>query len=632
LTGHIPKPLLPVWGRPVIGHTLNRLHEAGVTDVLVNLHHAPQPLWDYLRSQPVPGLRIQCSFEPAILGTGGALRHAAWFVDDTPFWMVNGDILFEADLAPLLKTFIRRPIAALWMTRWAGPRTVELKHNRVVSFRSSSPGTPNAATFTGLHLVSPDILGFLPDQDFSTIIDAYAAAMKCGQHVAGIELPHSYWTDIGTPDAYRQAHADTWMACRKGRPGGRCVPAGTQRTIRALRKTGVVVRGFAALSAGVRIARGAILEDSVVMDGVTIGPNAVLSRALVAPGLTLDAQRLEGMAVHLADLEDANIEEAAGLIGMNALQTQAFLFPARASGRRFIRLVCGSRRAIVIQYTDERPDNTQFTSSARFLRRVGLPVPAILLDQPERRLILVEDLGDTNLLDRLAQTKKQDVQSLYRPVLDLVVALHHPRVLRAARRAGLPVNPPFSPALYEWERELFLEHFIIRRMGLTASEASGVMAELSVLGDGLSGAGTALLHRDLQSTNIQWHRGRPVLIDFQSMRVGPPLYDVASLLCDPYASMDADVQTQLLAYYIRQTDEAVGDYFWPCAVQRLVQALGAYGRISAQPATSDFSRHIIPGLIMLDRALQYVDNLGGLGVLVRRALDREQARSLKRGR
>ena len=127
-----------------------------------------------------------------------------------------------------------------------------------------------------------------------------------------------------------------------------------------------------------------------------------------------------------------------------------------------------------------------------------------------------------------------------------------------------------------------------------------------------------LVHRDLQSSNILLFRGQPVFIDFQGMRLGPAAYDLASLLCDPYVMLSARLQERLLEYYLSRSGRrgGSGESFWLAAVERLAQALGAYGRLSALPGLARFARHIPRALRMMARAM---DHLAGLEHLRRLA-------------
>ena len=181
LTAATPKPLLPLWGTPLLDHTMALLRGWGVNDVLLNLHHGADAILRHLRRTVHPGLRVTLSFEPAILGTGGALRRAEWFLGDAPFWLVNADVAADLEPAPLLRAAARpRTLAALWLTDRAGPRTVELRRGRIASFRSPIAGQPGTYTFCGLHLLSPRILRFLPPAGFATIVGAYEAAVRAG--------------------------------------------------------------------------------------------------------------------------------------------------------------------------------------------------------------------------------------------------------------------------------------------------------------------------------------------------------------------------------------------------------------------------------------------------------------------
>lgn len=209
LTDALPKPMLPLWGVPMIRHTLEMLRSWGVREAVLNLHHAPGPMIRYLAAHPVDGLRVSCLWEPEILGTGGTLRQAAGFIGDAPFWLVNADIFARPDPAPLLRAWTatrRPPIAVCWLTEDAGPRTVLCERGTIRDFNSPDRGH---ATFCGLQLLDSRILRHLLPSGPDSIIDAYRRAQAAGHRVAGVLEPGAYWADMGTPDRYIQAHRDT---------------------------------------------------------------------------------------------------------------------------------------------------------------------------------------------------------------------------------------------------------------------------------------------------------------------------------------------------------------------------------------------------------------------------------------
>ena len=91
-TDTMPKPMVPVAGVPIIGHTLRKLDEAGVKDVMVNLHHLPEVLENYLKTIQRP--QIHYSHEDALLDTGGGVQKVLPFFEEQDFFMINGDALW----------------------------------------------------------------------------------------------------------------------------------------------------------------------------------------------------------------------------------------------------------------------------------------------------------------------------------------------------------------------------------------------------------------------------------------------------------------------------------------------------------------------------------------------------------
>ena len=111
--------------------------------------------------------------------------------------------------------------------------------------------------------------------------------------------------------------------------------------------------------------------------------------------------------------------------------------------------------------------------------------------------------------------------------------------------------------------------------------------------------------------------GEPYFIDFQGMRFGNPFYDLASLLCDPYVSIPDEGREELLSfYYVLSSQELDWDAFqgsfWDASVERLMQALGAYGFLGKVKGLEDFLGYIPAGLNNLDLAASHVPSLASL--------------------
>ena len=103
LTDHCPKALVPVAGRPMLEHVIQRLRNAGFNDLIINIHHQGEQIIEYLKKHPFPKTTIRISDERDILlDTGGGIKHAAPFLNgDEPFLVHNVDIFSNIDLKEL---------------------------------------------------------------------------------------------------------------------------------------------------------------------------------------------------------------------------------------------------------------------------------------------------------------------------------------------------------------------------------------------------------------------------------------------------------------------------------------------------------------------------------------------------
>ena len=182
-------------------------------------------------------------------------------------------------------------------------------------------------------------------------------------------------------------------------------------------------------------------------------------------------------------------------------------------------------------------------------------------------------------------------------------------------RRRISFAPSFSRGLYQWEHELFSRHFLADTARIHSNSIGRILRELSALPHVLMKQPYTLIHRDLQSSNVMVKRGRPIFIDFQGMRFGPALYDLASLVCDPYTALDEMTREKLIAHYAartKQNEQKVFRLFSYAAVQRLVQALGAFGRIRKIRGMEHFAQYIHPALMQLEHTLSHLNGFDEL--------------------
>jgi len=611
LSYDLPKALMPLWGKPLVGHLITMMIRWGVREVLVNLHHRADDMMRYLRSQTGGGVRINMSFEPEILGTGGALRKAEWFVGNDPFWVANTDIAADVQAEPFVESFRRTdPVAVLWLDPRKGPRTVEAAGGRIISFRGGTAGCRGGFTFCGLQLVAPELMGYLPPTGFSGVITAYEKAMSAGRTVAGVVVQDSFWSDLGTPDTYIETHAAVMHSWKNREPGACLFNPASLRKNRELTRRKVVVHGFASIADTAIVEPGSRLENSVLWDGAWIKSGSRLTGAIAARDVKIGGSA-DGVVVRADVLTDVKtVARALDRLGWSRGRVAAQLMPERGSDRAFTLLFNERKRAVLMKYGTARPENARYAGHAVFLRQLGVAVPSILADIPTDRIMVMEYLGSASLEAMAPSLSRTGLLNCYRRVLDCALRLHIPVSSRSQR--DLPdMEPPFCSRMYKWERGLMERYYLTERLKLKPAVIKQVMEDLRKVSSALLNQPRVLVHRDFQSSNVLWHGGKPYLIDFQGMRAGPAVYDIASLLCDPYVMLDEDAQIELLDYYRNRCSHSriTEDSFWYGAVERLAQALGAFGRLADQPATARFAAYIDPAVVMMHRALSHLKGL-----------------------
>ncbi|MCO5061076.1 MAG: sugar phosphate nucleotidyltransferase [Kiritimatiellae bacterium] len=590
LTRETPKPLLPIWNVPNLERALAMVRGWGVRDVLVNVHHRAERIVEYLRARRSDELRIAISFEPEILGTGGALRKAEWFFSgEEPVWIVNGDVVADVDPRPILQAYRgRRTIAAAWVHGAAGPRTVDVVRGRIVNFQSARAGAPGTFTFCGVQLVNPALVrresGFVDAEvKFGSLITAYERAQRAGWVVAGVEVPGSFWADIGTPAQ--------WLAAHRALAGD---------------------RDFRAIDPSARIHRGAVVENSIICAGATLGPHARVSNAIVAAGTRVDCAVSYLALPAGAALSSAELD-AVRALKWNEAETTALPLGPRGSSRAYTRLAWGPERAILVQYDAARRENALHAPHTRALRSLRIPVPAVRVDRPDSQIAVFEDLGDESLLAWQRGRSVAEVRAMYERVLEIVLRFHE-RGEVEARRRGWELMPAFRPTLYRWERNYFADEMLRKREQLPEEQIARILRELAGVSKRFAGVSPVLVHRDLQSSNVMICAGRPWLIDYQGMRLGPAVYDLASLLCDPYVELPDELALHFLHYYAARSRSGrqIVDLFWHGAIQRLAQALGAFAKLGSQAGTRAFALHIPAARRAMARALREVSGCAAL--------------------
>ncbi len=270
------------------------------------------------------------------------------------------------------------------------------------------------------------------------------------------------------------------------------------------------------------------------------------------------------------------------------------------SGRKFYRIATTHNDSmIVVKYTPQRLENLRYVEIAQMLATSGVSVPAIYFHDAEEGLIWMQDLGEHDLWS-LRGAPCEERRAGYRLALE-AIAVVHVDATRAFESRPLALEMEFDQQLYLWEQGYFLEHCLGGIFSLTGKQIQryAELPALEAMAADLAREDRTLVHRDFQSQNVMLREGSAWLIDFQGMRPGLPHYDLASLLYDPYVDLTPQDREVLVVEYksiIRSRGGEIGAQFDSiyarCAMQRLMQALGAYGFLGLKCGRSEFLMHV----------------------------------------
>lgn len=225
LTDSRPKALVEIGGRTLLEITLARLRAFGVSEVIINVHHFADMIVEYLKANQNFGMRIEVSREDGLLDTGGGLKKAAWFFGEDfdrsaePFILHNVDVISTIDLRHMVQFHIDyQALATLGVQdrqtlryllfdealQLCGRRVGQDGENELVG--SSQPA--QALAFSGVHVISPRLLGLMSEEGAFSIITTYLRLAAQGEKILGFRADEYYWLDLGTPENIAQAAED----------------------------------------------------------------------------------------------------------------------------------------------------------------------------------------------------------------------------------------------------------------------------------------------------------------------------------------------------------------------------------------------------------------------------------------
>jgi NDP-sugar pyrophosphorylase family protein len=287
LTEDRTKPAIPILGKPLVGYVAEYLAGYGIDEIVVNLHHRPESVRRVLGDGGRFGVKLHYVEEPVILGTSGALDNTREFFERETFVVVNGKIITDIDLNAAIETHRKmNALATLVLlpnVRRERFSIVETEAGRIKGFGRMPVETderPAPLMFTGVHIMEPRILEYVPRGVFSdSVTNVYPKAMANGEILAA-HVASGKWRELSTLKRYLDISIELL------REQGMTLSAGANNLVPAT----ATVRDSVFWD-DVEVGEGARINRAVLADKVKIGANEVIENAVVVPRRLVEGKK-----------------------------------------------------------------------------------------------------------------------------------------------------------------------------------------------------------------------------------------------------------------------------------------------------------------------------------------------------
>lgn len=295
LTDEIPKPLLPVFQKPLITFAIDSLLASGIKKISFNTRYLFEKFYQEFQVKENPSLQstgfyqnypLEVFRETEHLDSGGGIRNAGSFLEQSTFLIHNGDIFSDISFKKLVAHHrASGALATLVLRQSGGTANVHYdeKNNRVLDLRGHLQKGQNTPTFVyaGIAVAEAELISWIEPKGPVSIVDSLLNAMKAGQHIAGFVSHSGFWSDLGTPENYLGAH----LNIKKWNPDyplkNHELPWPTPIHPLASIDPSLKLEGTVVIGAGASIGKNVHLDNSIILAGAHIKDDTTLSNVIV---------------------------------------------------------------------------------------------------------------------------------------------------------------------------------------------------------------------------------------------------------------------------------------------------------------------------------------------------------------
>lgn len=209
LTEKLPKPMIPVFGKPLIEYAFDHLNALGINQFIVNTHHCAKAYTDHFKNNHYKKTPITFTHEPVLLDTGGGIDNVSELLSPEPFLVYNGDILTDLPIIDLTKHHSNNKniVTLALRTKGEGKHiALNSESGKVTDIRNLlHSGNMGTYQFTGIYACDPHFLSYLQHKERHSVIPVFLKLIQ-ENLLGGVVIDDGKWWDLGNRSNYLDAH------------------------------------------------------------------------------------------------------------------------------------------------------------------------------------------------------------------------------------------------------------------------------------------------------------------------------------------------------------------------------------------------------------------------------------------
>jgi len=280
LTDDLPKPLIPIFQRPLITFALDHLLDVGVDKFVINTHRRPELFQSFFNRSDYGGHPVTLVHEPELLETGGGIKNTERYLGSDPFITYSGDILTDVNLQPLIDEHFRRGNDVTLALRDTGLASeVALRDHRVVDI-ANRYGIAGSIDFANVAVWNSAVFQRIPAQKRISFIPILADWIGQGGKIGGLMMNDGKWFNISSRTEYLDVHRrilrEDW------KPYYVKISDWPERIAKsAIVDASAELRGCTVVGEHCRVSAEAVLEDTILWPNAEIASKSQLHGCIV---------------------------------------------------------------------------------------------------------------------------------------------------------------------------------------------------------------------------------------------------------------------------------------------------------------------------------------------------------------